>query len=109
MNVMGIVISVWPLLLYQYEWWEFNYLKWSLIVMKYMRNLLIYLSFLWLLVLNFSFINLFVDVDVNNLESVSIATVIALTLWGGQFFAIRFLWNKKISPNFDAQEKLQSV
>mgnify|MGYP005724382275 CR=1 FL=1 len=60
--------------------------------MKYIKNLLMYLGFLWLLVLNFSFVDHFMTVDNNNVEDVALLSTVALILWGIEFFGIRYFW-----------------
>lgn len=65
--------------------------------MKYIKNLLMYLGFLWLLVLNFSFVNLFITIDTNNVEDVALLTTIALALWAVQFFGIRYYWKNHVA------------
>lgn len=65
--------------------------------MKYIKNLLMYLGFLWLLVLNFSFVNHFISFDTNNVEDVALLTTIALVLWGAQFFGIRYYWKNHVA------------
>ena len=70
--------------------------------MKYVKNVGIYLSFLWLLVLNFSFVNLFMTIDTNDVESVALASTIALFMWGVEYFAIKLFFMKIYLPANEA-------